>query len=115
MRIRHLLLTILAVAPLLSAPSCQPVDEILIYLPYTNVVSDFAFDVQFELIGSFVPGSLEVSLNFTPLSVSGGPIYAATVNPGPPLQDHNALIIRARRTSDNKFVTRGLSFDYLPP
>jgi hypothetical protein len=115
MRIRHLLFTILAAAPLLSAPSCQPVDDILIYLPYTNVISDFAFDVQFELIGSFVPGSLEVSLNFTPLSVSGGPIYGATVNPGPPLQDHNALIIRARRQSDNKFVTRGLYFDYLPP
>ncbi len=115
MRIRPLLFTILAAVPLLSAPSCQPIDDIVLYSPASNLVSSFAFQVQFELIGSFVPGSLEASLNFTPLSVSGGPIYSATLNPGPPLQDHNVLLLRARRQSDNKFVTRGLAFDYLPP
>ena len=115
MRIRHLLFTILAAAPLLSAPTCQTIDDIVLLSPASNLVSSFTFQVQFQLIGSFVPGSLEASLNFTPLSVSGGPIYSATVNPGPPLQDHNVLLLRARRQSDNKFVTRGLAFDYLPP
>ncbi len=115
MRIRHLLFTLLVAAPLLTAPTCQFADDIVLLSPASNLVSTFSFNVQFNLVGSFVPGSLEVSLNFTPLSVSGGPIYTATVNPGAPLQDHNVLLVRARRQSDNKFVTRGLAFDYLPP
>jgi len=115
MRVRHLLLGLLAVLPLQLASTCQPSDDIVIQSPASSLVSNFTFQVQFELVGAFVPGSLEASLNFTPLSVSGGPVYTATVNAGPPLQDHNVLLLRARRQSDNKFVTRGLAFDYLPP
>ena len=115
MRVRHLLFTIFAALPLLTAPTCQTVDDILIQSPASTLVSTFTFQIQFQLVGAFVPGTLEASLNFTPLSVSGGPVYTATVNPGPPLQDHNVLLLRARRQSDNKFVTRGMAFDYLPP
>jgi hypothetical protein len=115
MRARHLLVTLLALVPLQLAPTCTPGGpDIVIQSPGT-LVSNFDFQVQFELIGSFVPGSLVVALNFTPLPVSGGPVYTATVHPGPPLLDHNVLIVKARRSSDNVYVTRGLSFDYLPP
>jgi len=91
---------------------------IVITLP-GNPVATFSFPVEVELVGDFVPGTLLVSINFVDVtsrfSNSGGSTWAATIDPGQPLQNENNLFVRAQRQSDGEWITRGEPFDYLPP
>jgi hypothetical protein len=100
---------------------CQTPTIIVIHSPSGDVTTE-QFSIEFEVQGSFT-GLPEAFLNFQPLvvtqtapreftaSVSGGP----SVDPGPPLQDDNLLLVKAVRTADGVTVTAGLPFGYDVP
>jgi hypothetical protein len=117
MRARSTLLGLLFVSLISVGPMCPPPSEITVNL--VSPVTTFSFPLQVNLIGDFVPGSFSASINledvtsrFTTISPV---IQTATIDPGAPLRDENFLLVRAQRTSDGVFVTRGFPFDYLPP
>jgi hypothetical protein len=123
MRLRPLA-CLTAAAPLLLGAPCgsgQPRIEIL---SPSRVVTTFAFDVEFHLIGPVEPASLEVTLNGVPIDdrVTGGPTaFTAHIEPGAPLRDDNLLKIKADRALLNPQgkprgkVVETLPFAYLPP
>lgn len=80
-------------------------------------VTTFAFPVRIVLPeGEFDPASLEVRLNGTLLSVTGGPTtFTAAVNAGPPLRDDNTLRASAARRSGGSVAATTHTFRYLPP
>jgi hypothetical protein len=112
---RTLFAVLLILTPLLGGPSCQP-NRITILAPATGLVDSCGLRVQFALAGGFDLDTLEASLNFHPLAVSGsGPVYTIWVDPGFPLQAENQLLVRADRLSDGMTMTSGRAFTYLPP
>jgi len=116
MRARSTLLTLSFASLIMSGPICPPITDIAIFVPAP--VATFSFDIQVSLIGDFVPGTFSASINLEDVTSSfagGPPFYTATIDPGAPLRDENFLLVRAQRSSDGVYVTRGATFDYLPP
>jgi hypothetical protein len=119
MRARSLLLlaSLAALASLLVGAPCGVSHKILISSP-TRVVEDFAFLVEFHVLGPIQPGSLEVELNHVSIldRVTGGPEhFSALIEPGAPLRDNNLLKVRATRDTGHGKIVATLPFKYLPP
>jgi hypothetical protein len=105
--------------PVLMALQCQPTTRIVFTSP-AGPVNTFSFTISFDLVGSFAATPPQVMLNNQTLIVSGGPTSftasqsgGPTVNPGPPLQNQNLLIVRATR-ADNTPLIAAHTFDYAP-
>ncbi|HEX5067356.1 MAG TPA: hypothetical protein VFY49_14650 [Myxococcota bacterium] len=106
--------------PMLLALECQPTDRVDFTGPLVPVTTA-SFQISFVLVGDFTGATPLAFLNNQPLVVSGGPTdFTASptgtplVNPGPPLQDHNLLIVKAPR-SDGSFLIAAHTFDYASP
>jgi hypothetical protein len=80
-------------------------------------VEDFSFEVSFEITGEIEAGSLEVTINGESIldRISGGPLYTATIDPGPPLRNQNLLVVKAVAASNGQPATRVRPFRYKPP
>jgi hypothetical protein len=117
--VRTLLVVLLILTPLLSAPRFQPGPRITILAPAPGLVESCGLRVKFTLTGGFDLDTLEASLNshpLHPLSVSrSGRAYTIWVDPGFPLQAENQLLVRADRISDGRTITSGRAFTYTPP
>ncbi|MDH3212680.1 MAG: carboxypeptidase-like regulatory domain-containing protein [Myxococcales bacterium] len=112
---RHLTVALIAVVAWQLAVSCQPAADITIQAPVSDVTT-FSFSVQFEIAGSSLDlSTLQATLNDEPITVSGGPVYTATVNPGFPLKDANVLRVSAKRLDAETVVTKRQDFKYVPP
>jgi len=84
--------------------------------PASDVVGDFSFEIAVTLsLEEYDPSSLEVRLNGQRLAVGSGPPYRATVTPGAPLRDSNAITASARRRSSGRFEAIQHRFQYAPP
>jgi hypothetical protein len=112
-------LTALIALPVLLALQCQPTTMVVFTSP-TTPVSTFSFTISFDLVGSFSGAPPLAFLNNQALVVTGGPTSftasptgAPTVDPGPPLQDQNLLIVKAQRT-DGSTLIAAKSFGYAP-
>jgi len=115
-RTRHLIvLTALTALAHLGFTCGPPEAKIVISSPASNRVESCDVEIEFTATGPLDLGSLEASLNFEPLAVSGGPVYAATIDAAAGLLlDNNVLLIRAHRTDEDAWITKGLAFAYLP-
>ena len=121
MRPRLLVLSLLLLGLVLSGSICQSPAIVVIHEPAGDV-STSSFSIEFEVQGFFT-GLPEAYLNFQPLVVTQvGPreftasaTGTALMEPGPPLQDDNLLIVKAVRTSDGVTVTAGRPFAYDAP
>src|SRR5262245_57776949 len=121
MRTRQALALILLSLPaMLATFECQPTDRVDFTGPLVPVTTA-SFQISFVLVGDFTGATPLAFLNNQPLVVSGGPTdFTASptgtplVNPGPPLQDHNLLIVKAPR-SDGSFLIAAHTFDYASP
>jgi hypothetical protein len=119
MRARQLLLCLVILAGFGLGGMCDDLGTIQITSP-TGDVATSSFVIAFELEGNFSPP--QAFLNFQPLVVTqtGAFTYTAspggtpTVNPGPPLQDENLIVVKALR-NDGVMVTAGQPFDYNAP
>jgi hypothetical protein len=105
--------------PVVLALQCQPTTLVVFTSP-TGPVTAFSFTISFDLVGSFSATPPQAFLNNQALVVSGGPTSftasqtgTPTVNPGPPLQDENLLIVKAQR-SDGSMLIAARSFAYSP-
>ncbi|HVH17017.1 MAG TPA: hypothetical protein VNF72_01845 [Myxococcota bacterium] len=106
--------------PMLLAVECQPTDRVDFTSPLVPVTTA-SFQISFVLVGDFTGATPQAFLNNQPLVVTGGPtdfIASPTggplVNPGPPLQDENLLIVKAPRTSGG-FLIAAHTFQYASP
>jgi hypothetical protein len=115
MRKKPLLIALLVMVGTQLGMLCGPL-FITIHAPERRV-KDFTFQVSFEIAGEMEPGSLEVEINGESIldRVSGGPVYTATIEPGPPLRNHNMLVVRARALSQGQPAVRVRPFRYKPP
>ncbi len=96
--VRIPLSVLLILTPLLGAARCQPDARITILAPASGLVESCGLRVEFTLTAGFDLDTLEASLNFHPLAVSGsGRLYTIWVDPGFPLQAENQLLVRADR------------------
>ena len=111
---RRLLLVLVLLLATQLGMQCGPV-RIVLLSPEVHV-DEFSFELSFELIGEFEPGSLEVTINGESVldRLSGGPVYVATIDPGAPLRDHNFLVVRARAASNGQSVA-AMTATAIPP
>ena len=61
-------------------------------------VEEFSFELAFELLGNFEPGSLKAKINGESILdrlTNVGPLYSGTIDPGSPLRNWNLLVVRA--------------------
>ncbi len=104
-----------------ASPTATPTDVatgVMITSPALNAeVTTFAFDVAVELAPNvFDPATLVVKLNDVPLTLVGGPtMFSATVQPGAPLRDDNALTVTVRTLGGVDVTLPPHPFAYLPP
>jgi hypothetical protein len=112
---RHLVVTLMLVAVWQLAVSCRPAADITILSPLADVTT-FSFQVQGEITGSSLDlSTLQATVNGEAVSVSGGPVYSATMNPGFPLKDDNVLRVSAKRLDAQSTVIKSRTFKYVPP
>jgi hypothetical protein len=123
MRLRPLAGLAAATSLLLGAPCGTDKPRIVILSP-DAMVTTFAFEIEFHLMGPVDPASLEVTLNGVSIDdrVTGGPTsFVAQIEPGAPLRDDNLLKIKADRALLNPQdhprgkLVETLPFAYLPP
>jgi hypothetical protein len=115
-RTRHLVaLTTLTALAHLGFTCGPPAAKIVINSPASNLIESCDVEIAFTATGPLDLGTLEASLNFEPLVVTGGPVYTATIDAEDDLLlDNNVLLVRAERTTDGQMITSGLAFAYLP-
>jgi len=116
MRTRHpvVLVALLALAHL-GFGCGPPATKIEIRSPASSLIESCDVEIEFVVRGRIDRDTIEVSLNSEPLTVSGGPVYTATIDAASDrLLDDNVLLVRAQRITDGQMVSSSLAFSYLP-
>jgi hypothetical protein len=110
------LAALLVAGPFGLGGSCTA-DDLAITSPVDGAVvttSTVAVEVHIDP-AAYVPGSLEVTLNGSPLALAGGPdVFTASVPAGAPLRDDCILVARAVAENGVTF-TKQAQFQYAPP
>ncbi len=116
MRQKHLLFALIVLLSTQLGTLCPGSARIHILAPELKV-KEFSFELSFELIGDFEPGSLEATVNGESIldRLTGGPVFTGIIEPGAPLRDLNLLVVKARAAEDGRLVKSFRPFGYLPP
>jgi len=118
MRARWLVLSLALLLITQLGVKCNPPTKILINTPGVGAeVASCSTDIEVALVGSFVAGTLVVTLNFVPVVAVEGPpgTFTANVGPSAPLQSGaNVITAQAQRTSDGVVMTTGRAFTFAP-
>jgi len=114
---RLLLALVAASAGLQTGFDCNTPAPLAVTSPAAGaVLSTFQFDVEVRVDPAALrPGTLQATLNGSPLALSGGPsVYTASVGPGGALEDSNVLHVGAS-LQNGVGVSTDRAFQYLPP
>ncbi len=107
---------VLVLAPLALAMTCGPALPKIEFPGSGSVITTPSFVLQVTIpAGTLFDPAQDVTINGTPVVVSGGPtVFTATINPGAPLLDDNLVQASVTDAAGNT-KTRGRGFQYAPP